>query len=148
MAHETTEPRTTLIVFFTVLSVATLALLQPIFNSYFDSLMGEEARVQQVENPRYYRGYQALRAEQTSSLSEGALPIERAMEAVAARRHELPAIEPEPSRDMQALAGWSFHPDYVAPPPVPAPTENTAPGPLVESEQAGPGQGESAPNQP
>ena len=127
MAHETTEPRTTLIVFFTALSAVTLMLMQPIFNSYFDSIMGDQARVQQVENSRYYRAYQALEAEQKAALSNGSVPIERAMDAVATRRHELSAIQPEPSMDVQALAGWSFHPDYEAPPPAPPPPTEAAP---------------------
>ena len=147
MAHETTEPRTTLIIFFTAVSVVTLSLLQPIFNSYFDSIMGEEARVQQVENARYYRQYNALRADQTAELSEGPLPIERAMEAVAARRHELPAITPEPSNDLQALAGWTFHPDYEAPPPVPTPAATPDPNAIPLVPEAG-AEGEQAPDRP
>ncbi len=132
---EKTEPKTAIIVFFAIVSVVTIALLQPAFGSYFDSVMGKQEQEQRVELPAYYRGYRQLEAEQKAALEQSRLPLSRAMERVAQNRSGIPLLRPVADQDLQALAGWNNHPDYEAP-PAPDETPTADPEPTDGSEDS------------
>lgn len=126
MAHENTPPRTRIIILFTSMSVLTLAVLHPLFISYFTTMTAEELRVKIRELPA--TEVAVYQREQAGLLEGGELPIERSMALIASGARP-PVITPAPSDEEAPRAGWAFAPAYEAPPtPTPAPTVGGVPG--------------------
>lgn len=126
MAHENTPPRTRIIILFTSMSVLTLAVLHPLFISYFTSMTVEELRVKIRERPA--TEVALYQREQAQLLERGELSIERSMGVIASGTRP-PLVTPAPSNEQAPRAGWAFAPAYEAPPtPTPAPTVGGVPG--------------------
>ncbi|MEM9188539.1 MAG: hypothetical protein AAGF12_05160 [Myxococcota bacterium] len=133
MGYEKTEPRTNLILVIAVLTTISLAALQPLFSSYFDSVTQAQINEVQVENNDYYSEWNdrenGIRVQHERALAEGPVPIDTAIARLSENsRTQIPLLAPQPSDDLQAVAGWLHHPDYEAaptpaPPTPPEPTE-------------------------
>lgn len=126
MAHEKASLNLPLIVFFAVLSVVTLAALQPAFNSYFGSVAGAERHVRQEARASYYEEVAELREVDEAALARGPMSIGRAMTMVQQGRAQLGVIQARPFQNREALAGWSHHPGFEALVDTPAPPADVA----------------------
>ncbi|MEM7447793.1 MAG: hypothetical protein AAF355_06085 [Myxococcota bacterium] len=132
MGYEKTEPKNNLILFFSVLSLVTLAALAFGFESYFKIEadkqydlainrglpLGEtpfssaaQNRVSiQLRDPGLVDPWQARREmerEHLSQLTSDPMPISRAMHQLAERgRSSAPIVEPRSGNDLGAAQGW------------------------------------------
>lgn len=141
MAHEKGSPNLPLIAFFAVLSIVTLALLQPAFVSYFNGVFGAKRYTEQEARPEYYEAAKRHQEDELEALASGPLPISRAMKMVAEQRDSLPQIAPKPLQSRDALAGWGAHPDYEALIDPPAPPLEPVPAPASLEEGDGGSEG-------
>jgi hypothetical protein len=126
MATEKLEPRTGLIMRLGALAVFTLIVVHAALVSYYDSIAtAEEQRKIGAVKPEALLN---LRADEKGRLTTGALPIDKAMQELAAkgRMGADPAIVPTASKDVAPLNGWKEMPldlppgAMVPPPPLPA----------------------------
>lgn len=106
MAHDKTPERNNLILFYGVLSVVTLVSLGFVLRSYFTTQSEREESLQIAKTPIAKRD--AIKAAQLKQLESGPVPIEQAMQELAAHgRDGIPLIKPEPSNNTGALEGWA-----------------------------------------
>ncbi|MDP9034271.1 MAG: hypothetical protein M3O50_05655 [Myxococcota bacterium] len=105
MATDNSEPRVGVILRVGILAVVTLVLLRTALVSYFDHAAHaeEERKMGQVKPEALMQ----LRAGEKERLSSGPMPIEKAMQQLAARgRTAIPEITPTQSKDLAPLQGW------------------------------------------
>ena len=155
MAVDTTPPRSKLIFIAAGICVATLIVLKFILDSYF--VVETEKEVAEKVLTRAPVEIDALRKQQEALLRGGAMPIDRAIAAIAKQgRKADESIEARPSDDTGALVGWAELPNEVEEPKAKeiaasnkpsadtTPAENAAalPDKTVEGEKKG--EGESA----
>ena len=113
MATDKSEPRIGLIVKVGALSVATLLAVHAVLTAYFDDIA-------QAEEHRKFGDVQpeallSERADEQARLTSGPMPIDKAMQQLAARGRMAasPDIVPSASRDVAPLQGWSRMPAEV-----------------------------------
>ena len=113
MATDKSEPRVGVIFKVGILAVVTLVALRAALVTYFD-------RAAQAEEQRKFgdvkpEALQRLRADEKARLAGGAMPIENAMQQIAARGRmsASPDIMPTASKDLSALQGWIKMPSQV-----------------------------------
>jgi hypothetical protein len=124
-------------------ALATIGALfgaEALYISYIDThvIHGRYATAEQDEK------LAAIRAEEDKKLTTGALPIDKAIEALASRgRGVSNAIAPAQSSDLSAMSGWAHRHDFKpyaprkAAPVAPAPVA-AAPAPAAPVEGAAP----------
>ena len=136
MATDKSEPRVGLIFKVGGLSIVTLIVVHSALVSYFDRIArAEEHRKLGEAQPE---ALLSLRADEKARLASGSMPIEKAMQEVAAKgRKALPDVAPAASRDLTPLQGWQKMPAEVPP-------EMTAPAPPPPGLAAPPGDGGAA----
>lgn len=139
MAHEKNKPRNGLILFFAVLSVVVLVMLQPVFNSYFNSITETERERKNVDESDQWK---SLREKAEKTLSDGPTSIDVALRKLSAGVREK-IVVPRPSDDESAAHGWAHHPDYVAP-QVAGPTDTSVEVGGESQPQGAPAQGTAA----
>ncbi|MDP9148497.1 MAG: hypothetical protein M3O36_00935, partial [Myxococcota bacterium] len=112
MATDNSEPRVGVILRVAILAVVTLVVLRAALVSYFDhSAQAEEERKMGQVKPE---ALMQLRADEKERLSSGPMPIDKAMQQLAARgRTASPEIRPTPSKDLAPLQGWIKMPSQV-----------------------------------
>jgi hypothetical protein len=109
------QPRNGLIFFYTVLVVVSLVCLKFIMDSFLDSSR-QTIRAQHLERSRSSQLLEEHREEATRALTEGEMPIARAMQELAQRgRGAFPQVRPFPSTDRGALEGWNLRAPAEAP---------------------------------
>jgi hypothetical protein len=113
-----------------ILAVITLVGTRALLVAYFDRMAtAEQSRKIVGAKPE---ALISLRADETQRLGSGSMPIEQAMQRLAAqgRMAASPDIMPSASRDIAALQGWQRMPGDVpaamAAPPI-------SPGPVVDA---------------
>ena len=99
MATDQSPPRTRLIVILTVVTVASLGILKPIFDSYFTDMFESEAKAK-ILAPEELR---KQRQEEDLKL----VGIDKAMSDLAHSREGSALISPARSNDTASLVGWS-----------------------------------------
>ena len=99
MATDQSPPRTRLIVMLTIVTVASLGILKPIFDSYFTDMFESEAKAK-LSAPDELR---KQREEEQAKLGG----IDKAMGDMARGREGAALISPAQSNDTAALVGWS-----------------------------------------
>ncbi|HEY1694148.1 MAG TPA: hypothetical protein VGG39_18395 [Polyangiaceae bacterium] len=129
MATDKSEPRVGIIAQVAIIAIVTLFAVRAVLTAYFDHMArAEEAR--KVAVPEVLH---AVRAEDDQKLKTGAMPIDVAMQTLAAkgRMSASPDIMPSSgAKDIAPLQGWVKLPNEVpaamtAPPP-PAPAASSA----------------------
>ena len=130
MPHDTSPPRTGLILQGAVLAIVTLLVVHAALVTYFDHYaQAEEHRKFGEAKPE---ALISLRAYEKDQLSGGRVPIDKAMQEMVARgRTASPDITPTESKDTAPLAGWPKLPSEVpaamtAPPSAAAPSAQPA----------------------
>jgi hypothetical protein len=126
MATDKSEPRVGLIFRIGLLVIVLLVGIRGALISYFGNIASaeEQRKIGQVVP----EALNNLRADEEQRLHGGAMPIDKAMQDLAARGRMAasPDIMPSASKDMGPLQGWSKMPGEVppamtaAPPPEPA----------------------------
>jgi hypothetical protein len=130
MATDKSEPRVGLIFRIGLLVIVLLVSIRGALISYFDNIA--HAEEQRKVGEAVPEALIALRADEDQRLKGGAMPIDKAMQDLAAhgRMAASPDIMPSASRDFGPMQGWSKMPGEVPPtmtaPPPPAPAEPTA----------------------
>lgn len=99
MATDQSPPRTRLIVTLTIVTVASLGILKPIFDSYFTDMFESEAKAK-IPAPEELR---KQRQEEDLKL----VGIDKAMGDLAHGREGSALIAPTQSNDTASLVGWS-----------------------------------------
>jgi hypothetical protein len=145
-----TEPRVGAIAQVAVVAIVTLLLTRAGLISYFDSMERAEAYRKSGSLPT--TALDSLRTDEKQRLTTGAMPIDKAMQALASkgRTGAGPDIMPvaSASKDLAPLQGWVRMPaavppamSAVPPPPPPAPeplaTDAGAPAPIRNASDAG-----------
>jgi hypothetical protein len=126
MAVDKSEPKVGMIAKVAVLAIATLIGVHEALVAYFDQVaQAEEYRKVGSEAPEALLN---ARADEKRRLETGPMPIEKAMQAIAAkgRMGASPEIAPSASRDVAPLQGWAKLPQQV-PSPMMAPEPSAAP---------------------
>jgi hypothetical protein len=125
MATDKSEPRVGLIFRIGLLVIVLLVSIRGGLMSYFDSIASAEE--QRKIGQSVPEALISLRADEDQRLKSGPMPIEKAMQDLAAhgRMAASPDIAPSASRDFAPMQGWSKMPGEVpatmtAPPPAPA----------------------------
>ncbi len=117
MAHDKSPPQNRLIILFAVLSVATLAALSPMFQSYFNSVIEGQTSLNRAPRPCSAsapcpRGRPCENGFCLSELEvhqrDQALSVTQAMKKVAREGRAAAAIAPHDSEDLGALEGWQL----------------------------------------
>ncbi len=124
MATDKSEPRVGLIVKIGVLSIATLVAVHAGLVAYYDDIAHaeEHRKIGEIKPEALIN----LHEDEARRLTSGPLPIDKAMQQLAARgRMASPDIAPSASKDVAPLQGWSKMPGEVPP----AMTAEPAPGP-------------------
>jgi hypothetical protein len=118
MATDKSEPRNGIIAKVAVVAIATLVVVRAGLVTYFDRIASaEEHRKLGEAKPAALLG---LREDEKARLYSGPLPIDKAMQQIAAKgRQASPEISPTASKDLAPLQGWVRMPAQV-------PTEMTA----------------------
>lgn len=131
MATDKSEPRTGIIVQVGVIAIVTLLVVRAVLVAYFDRMDREET-LRKVGSPD---ALISVRADEAQRLKTGAMPIDQAMQTMAAkgRMGASPDIMPSASKDIAPLQGWLKMPSEVPPamtasasPPPPAPAASSA----------------------
>jgi hypothetical protein len=120
MATDKSEPRVGLILKAGVLAIATLLVVHAALVAYFDHIaQAEEHRKFGDTKPE---ALWSVREAESASLTSGPMPIDKAMQQIAARGRMAasPDIMPSVSKDTAPLQGWVKMPAHV-------PVEMTAP---------------------
>ncbi len=99
MATDQSPPRTRLIAMLTIVTVASLGILKPIFDSYFTDMFESEAKAKIAPLDELRK----QREEEQAKLGG----IDKAMGDIAHGREGSPLISPVQSNDTAALLGWS-----------------------------------------
>ena len=135
MPHDTSPPRTGLILKGAVLSIVTLLSVHAGLVTYFDHYaQAEEHRKFGEAKPEALIN---LRAYEKDQLSGGRVPIDKAMQDMLARgRTASPDITPSESKDIAPLAGWPKLPSEV-PAAMTAPPSTAAPSASAPAVDAG-----------
>ncbi|HEY3820194.1 MAG TPA: hypothetical protein VGL81_23680 [Polyangiaceae bacterium] len=132
MASDKSDPRVGLILQVGVLAIVMLLATRAFLQAYFDRM--DRAEIARKIGP--HAALIDLRAEEKQQLSSGPMPIDKAMQMIAAkgRLNASPDIMPSASKDRAPLEGWTKMPGHVPgafalPPvePAPAPSSLTAP---------------------
>jgi hypothetical protein len=122
MAIDKSEPRVGLIFRIGFLVVGLLLGIRALLNTYFDEIASaEESRKFGQVVPQALLN---LRADEQQRLTEGSMPVDKAMQTIVARGRmgASPDIMPSASRDLAPMQGWSkmpaeVPPTMMAPPP-------------------------------
>lgn len=138
MALDNTQPKVGAIAQVAVLAIVTLLVTRGALLVYFDGMaQAEEYRKWGSLPPE---ALNSLRADETQRLSSGAMPIDKAIQAMATkgRMAASPDITPATSaaRDLAPLQGWTRMPAQVPPEMSAAPPAAPA-APEVASADAG-----------
>jgi hypothetical protein len=130
MATDKSEPRVGIIAQVGVIAIVTLLIVRGVLISYYDQMQREEFD-RKVAPPD---ALMSLRNDEAQRLKTGAMPIDQAMQAMAAkgRMGASPAVMPSESRDIAPLQGWVKLPSDVPPammaaPPAPSGAPSAAP---------------------
>jgi len=124
MATDKSEPRSGLILKVGALAVVTLVVVHAALVAYFDRMAhGEEYRKVGSAPPD---ALTAIRADEKLRLTQGSMPIEKAVQTMATRGRMGvgPELTPKPSIDMAPMQGWVKLPTEV---PAPMMAMATAP---------------------
>jgi hypothetical protein len=124
MAIDKSEPRVGLIFRIGFLVVGLLLGIRALLNTYFGEIASaEESRKFGQVVPQALLN---LRADEQQRLTEGSMPLDKAMQTIVARGRmgASPDIMPSASRDLAPMQGWSKMPIEV-PPPMMAPPPET-----------------------
>lgn len=135
---DNTPPRNRLIAFYTLLAVATLAMLKPAFDAYYDQMF-ESARADRLATYDDMAELRDTEARWRSALETGDMSIHDAMEQLGEQgRTAMPQIAPEAPAEMNMdpLRGWSHMPEGTGMPD-PQPEEGEAADPLLDTELEG-----------
>ncbi len=113
MATDKSEPRIGIIFRVGFLTVVTLIAVHTALNAYFDQMAGAEE--QRKIGSTVPTALNNLRADELKRLNEGPMPIEKAMQDMAAkgRKDVSPDIAPSASHDLGPLQGWQKMPAEV-----------------------------------
>lgn len=115
MATDKSQPRVGLIFKIAAFSIATLIVVHAALVAYFDDVArAEEYRKFGDVKPE---ALMSVRANERGRLGSGAVPIDKAMQQIAARGRNAasPDIMPSASKDVAPLQGWSKMPAEVPP---------------------------------
>jgi hypothetical protein len=114
MATAKAEPQVGLIFRIAFLVVALLIATRGLLLAYFDYMVRIEDHHKFGEvSPE---ALLSLRADEKQRLTAGSMPIDKAMQLMAAQgRTSSPALAPTNSRDVAPLAGWAMMPAVVPP---------------------------------
>jgi hypothetical protein len=114
MATDQSEPRVGVILKVAVVAIATLAAVHVALVTYFDQIaQAEEHRKFSDVVPE---ALMSVRADERARLASGPMPIDKAMQQIAARgRMAIPDIMPTVSKDIAPLQGWTKMPAEVPP---------------------------------
>jgi hypothetical protein len=116
MATESSDPRIAFILKVGVLAIGTLVVTHLSLVAYFDDMARAETyRKMGSLKPD---ALNSLRADEKQRLTAGPMPIDHAMQQLAAkgRMGASPDIVPSASRDVAPLQGWMKLPSEVPPP--------------------------------
>jgi hypothetical protein len=155
MATDKAEPRVGLIFQVGILAIVTLLAARAFLQAYFDR--AERAEIARKLVPS--ESLSGLRAEEKRDLSGGPVPIDHAMQMLAAkgRMGASPDIMPSASKDTAPLQGWTRLPSAIpaafglapAEPPTPAPaTSASGAPPASAAPSAAPPPPRPAPHRP
>jgi hypothetical protein len=132
MASDKSDPRVGLIFQVGILAIITLIVVHTTLQAYFDRMERAEIR-RKVGLPE---SLMSLRADEKERLTNGPMPIDKAMEMLATKGRMNASVDimPSASRDLAPLQGWTKLPGQVppamtatAPPPSSAPSASAAP---------------------
>jgi hypothetical protein len=115
MATDKSQPRVGLILKIGALAIVTLLVVHATLVAYFDDVaQAEEHRKFGEVKPE---ALLSVRADERSRLSSGSMPIDKAMQQLAARGRTAasPDIMPSASKDLAPLQGWTKMPGVVPP---------------------------------
>jgi hypothetical protein len=141
MATDKSEPRTGLIFQIGIGSIIVLGAVHTALTSYFDHIASAEEyrKVGSMKSESLVN----MRADEKQRLTSGAMPIDKAMQALATkgRMNASPDIMPSASKDVAPLQGWSKLPGEVPPAmtavpppePVPAPSSSASGAPSASA---------------
>jgi hypothetical protein len=129
MASDKSDPRVGLILQVGVLAIVTLLGTRAFLQAYFDR--AERAEIaRKMGTPD---SLISLRAEEKQALNAGPVPIDKAMQMMAAkgRMNASPDIMPSASKDKAPLEGWTklpgqVPPAFALPPPEPPPAPSAS----------------------
>ncbi len=115
MATDKSQPRVGLIFKIAVFSIAVLIVVRATLVAYFDN-------VARAEDQRKFGDVKSeallnMRADEKGRLATGAMPIDKAMQELAARGRAKASVDimPSASKDIAPLQGWSRMPGEVPP---------------------------------
>lgn len=133
MATDKSEPRVGIIVQVGAVAIVTLVAVHAVLGAYFDRVVQAE-ELQKVGKPE---ALMSVRASEKERLQSGPMPIEQAMQTLAAkgRMGASPNVMPSASKDVAPLQGWVKLPAEV-PPAMTAPAPEPAPAPATSSSAA------------
>lgn len=140
MSNDSADPRTGLVFRIGILSVVTLFVVHAGLVAYFDRMAKAETYTK--VGALKPEALMNMRADEQQRLASGAMPIDRAMQMLAAkgRMGMSPELMPSASRDIAPLQGWMQMPGEVpapmmAPEPAPsaAPSASAAPSSAASS---------------
>lgn len=130
MATDKSEPRIGIIVQVAAIAIVTLVAVHAVLGAYFDRVVQAE-EMQKVGKPETLM---SVRASEKERLQSGPMPIEQAMQTLAAkgRMGASPNVMPSASKDVAPLQGWvklpaEVPPAMTAPAPAPATSSSAAP---------------------
>jgi hypothetical protein len=126
MATDKSEPRVGLIIKVGVVAVVVLVGVHSALIAYFDRIViAEETKKTGGKSPELT----SVRNDEKARLSSGPVPIEAAMQQLAARGRmgASPELVPTASRDVSPLQGWTKMPSDVPAPMMAAATAASAP---------------------
>ncbi len=136
MASDKSDPRVGLILQVGVLAIVTLMGTRAFLQAYFDRM--ERAELTRKVGPN--EPLRDLRAEEKQALGGGPVPIESAMQMLAAkgRMNASPDIMPSASKDKAPLEGWTklpgrVPPAFALPPPEPPPAPSASAAPSAST---------------
>jgi hypothetical protein len=116
MATESSDPRIAFILKVGVLAIGTLVVTHLSLVAYFDDMARAETyrKVGSLKPD----ALMSLRTDEKQRLNAGPMPIDHAMQQLAAkgRMGASPDIVPSASRDVAPLQGWTKLPSEVPPP--------------------------------
>jgi hypothetical protein len=116
MATDKSEPRVALIAKIGIASIVTLLVLHEVLIAYFDHVaQAEEYRKIGSLRPE---ALMSVRADEKQRLTNGAMPIEKAMQSLTTRGRTgaSPDVMPSASPDIAPLQGWVKLPEEVPSP--------------------------------